>query len=569
MKMRKLLSRLLVYALALSMLALSALAISEPVFAESLEDKIEAIKAAAVEDKYHVIDVGPEGITEEIRKALADEDGIYLSEKPVGGITVRVVDSETNKPVPGATCLLTFMTKRSRVNTDGSEEQIANPFMLFNLGQTGADGTVALNQTYYYHTQKINPDAPFSADSMQVGVANIVDEDPLVKFDYGITPYIANNAPEIFNAFTAGLGQRPEVHFSEVKKLLTEASGDRYTEAVRNIFDDEFAVFSDSVKIKVYDGKENEPLIAEGKQTLTIGEFKAYIDSHRDLYTQYVALKHYDDLAGFTPAFTLTYEPPYDTVITYKDGSTKAKTNKAYLGLRIFDNPTGGTGYAISKSFFSYRAYILAEGYKEGRSIGASIRQDFINKEVVATVYISKSMAPVTVNSGNNAVYGQLKDDKGAPVAQATIHILDTEMNAVTNAEGEFSFTAIKNEPIKLEIISPENGNLIEGYAVYQGKEYALDAIPITWESDNQALQITLVTGKATGTSGLSKDLGSEKGLGTIVIVVAAVLILILILVLVLFLGKKRKQRCPKCNAELPKDASTCSQCGHSLSQPK
>ena len=348
--------------------------------------------------------------------------------------------------------------------------------------------------------------------------------------------------------------------FSELKEIIKNVVSNKYAEIVRYLFDDEFAVFSDSVKVKISEAPQFKKLTDAGKQELTIGELKAYIKENHDLFKQYVAARHYADFAGFEPNFTIQYEPEYESVTTYKNGTKKTTTSTAYLGMRIFDDVKGGTGYVVSSRGFSYKAYVFADGYMEGVAIGAGIRQDFVDRDIVSRIYISKNNVPVVVPDKSNAITGILKDSKDKPVGGATIQILNTEFKAVTNAEGNFSFTKLKDEAVKLAITNPENGEPMTAKAIYKGKEYPLDNIPIKFTGENQVFQITLISGAAVAAAGAGSGI-------SIWLILLIVVILILILFIFFIFMRKKKYVCRHCGTELNKKTKFCNKCGNKVIQ--
>jgi hypothetical protein len=61
------------------------------------------------------------------------------------------------------------------------------------------------------------------------------------------------------------------------------------------------------------------------------------------------------------------------------------------------------------------------------------------------------------------------------PAFRSRIPLLKT----TTNPEGRYYFSSLEKGKVKLSIVDPENGKAMTAKAVYEGKEYALDQIPI------------------------------------------------------------------------------------------
>ena len=468
--------------------------------AVDINSAITDIKNKAIQEKYRFVQV--EKINETIRKDLAENDTIYLGDKPVGSVTVNVIDSLTGKAVKDANCMLAFSSKRSTVNTDGSSNQIANPFLLFNLGKTTDSGTAKFTDTYFYRTSKITDTTYPYTDSLQVGLATLVDQDPTLTINYSAKTYLSTSNEELYNKLVNALNKKTSIKFSEFKEILKTTAKEEYAGVLRYLFDDEFAVYSDDTIVKIYaTEKQNEKLISQGKQEVTIKELREYIKTNKDLFDEYVAYRHYESFNGFETNYTITHEPPYESTITYKDGTTSVTNSTAYLGMKIFDEASGGTAPVLSISGFSYKAYVYVDGYKEGLAIGSLIRQDLINKDIVMNIYLSKDVAPVVNPKDTNAVFGTLKNEKNEPIPNATITIVGTDIKTKTDSEGQFSFTKLIKENFKVSIINPENGKELEAKAIYNESEYDLNNIPINLTNEGKAFQIALVSGKVTSSS--------------------------------------------------------------------
>ncbi len=532
------------------------------VAAISAADAISQIKTTAEEGEYRFMLVDKAGITDEIRNDLAENDDIYLGDTPIGSVKVIVLDADTGKPVKDAECMLSFSSSRYTVNTDGSHTQIANPFLLFDLGRTPDNGEIMFTDTYFYTTDLIEPGSAPYAESLGVFLANIVDEDPEIAFDYNAQPYFATSEPELFQTFVSKLNGQASLKFGELKAIVKELMGDRYNEIIRNLFNDDFAVFSNNVIVKVSDDPQFDKLISSGKQQLTIGELRTYIDDNRDLFDKYVAARYFSDFGGFEPNYVFDHNPEYDFIRTYKDGTTKSETDNAYLGMYIFDysynDSSAGTGYAIHSSSFTYKTYVYADGYKEGLSIGSYIHQDHVDKDVAIKVYLSKDVSPFVAYDKTNALFGALVDTDSNPIAGATIKIQNTDYKAVTNKDGYFGLTNLKlsDKEIKLTIISPENGEEIAAAAIIDGKKYALDNIPVDLTGEDGIYQIELVKGMSAAGSGFE--------ISTLMLILIAVVVVIMIVVIVVIIAakKKKNQVCRNCGAPLKPSAIFCDNCG-------
>jgi hypothetical protein len=555
------------------------------VSAVSADDAVSQIKKTAEADGYRFIQVGADGLTEDIRNDLAENDKMYVDDSPIGSVKVIVLDSDTGKPVKDASCFLTFYTSRYTVNSDGSHTQTANPFLLFDLGKTPVAGEIAFKDTYFYSTTKVEPGQEPFVETVSVSLATPVDKDPEIAIDYNAQPFFSSSSdPSLFDAIVAKLGGQAVIKFSELKAIVQEVAGDKYTEYIRSLFNYEFAIFSDNVTVKVSNAPQFEKL---GKQQLTIGELRTYIDSNKDLFIKYVANRYYPDFGGFEPCFTFDYNPEYDYVKTYKDGTQKNETNAAYLGMYIFDSSVckGGTGYALDTDGFSYRAYVYADGYKDGKAIGAAISQDHVDKDVIFKIYLSKDVSPMVARDGANALFGTLFGPDKKPISDAEIRIKDTEYKAVTNADGYFSFTNLKLEgkTAALTVINPENGEPLPVTIVFEGKKYDTDTIPVDLSGENGVFKMTLVNGDAsdylTG--------GSGPSIVTLLLIVAVVVVAALVVVLVVVLSRKNRKPpaisvqyagnpgkppstapisdprfCSACGSQLKPDAVFCANCG-------
>lgn len=525
----------------------------------STSDAISEIKKTAEEGEYRFMLVDKAGINDEIRNDLAENDDIYLGDTPIGSVKVIVLDADTGKPVKDAECMLSFSSSRYSVNTDGSHTQIANPFLLFDLGKTPDNGEIMFTDTYFYTTDLVEPGAAPYAESLGVFLANIVDEDPEIAIDYNAQPYFSTSEPELFETFVSRLNGQTTLKFGELKSIVSDVTGDRYNEIIRGLFNDDFAVFSSSVVVKVSDDPQFEKLISQGKQQLTIGELRTYIDENRDLFIKYVAARYYPDFGGFQTNFVFEYNPEYDFVRTYKDGTQKNETDSAYLGMYIFDydDSASGTGYAIHTSSFSYKTYVYADGYKEGLSIGSYIHQDHVDKDLTIKVYLSKDVSPFVAYDKTNAIFGSLMDAQNNPIVGATIKILGTDFKAVTNKDGYFGLTNLKadEKSVKLTIVNPENGEDLPATAVIDGKKYALDDMPINLTGENGIYQVALVNGMKAG---------GEPGSNMLLLValVAGILVVIGVVVGLVVAKKKKNKRCSNCGIELKPGAAFCDNCG-------
>lgn len=553
--------------------------------ATAINDTIDEIQEYAEADGYRFILVGEDGITDEIRDELAENDALYIDDTPTGSVKVIVLDAETGKPVNDAKCMLTFHTSRYTVTSDGSHDQIANPFLLFDLGKTPEDGEILFTDTFFYSTRKVEPDDTPFVEILVVWLADIVDKNPELTIDYDVQSGIASNEPELFQEIVGKLEGQTTLKFSELKSVVQEVAEDRYSELIRSLFDNEFVIFSDSVTVKVPDKPQFEKLISEGMQELTIKELRAYVDENRELFIKYVANRYYDDFGGYEPSFIFDYNPEYDFVRTYKDGTQKNETKKPYLGMYIFDfeSTRGGTGYAINKDSFTYNAYVYADGYKEGKAIGASIRQDLVDKDITIKVYLSKDMSPVIVYDKSNAIFGTLFDSEKNPIADAEIQIQGTDYKATTDEEGNFSFSKLEldGETVHLTIIDPENGDEMPASAIVDGKKYELNSIPVDLSREDGVYRLTLVNGDP-GEFVNSNPGEMVKGGGLslpVILIIAAVAILLIALGIVIGMSalKKKKKNagnfsnaapvtvkrfCHKCGSPLRQDDIFCENCG-------
>lgn len=528
--MKKKLFWLTTMILVFCLMSVNALAIS-------VDETVSQISQSASDDGYRFMLVGEAGITDEIRNDLATNDEMYLEPKPEGSVTIQVLDADTGKPIKGAQCFLSFSSSMYTVSDDGSEEQTSNPFLLFNLGMTPDGGEVKFTDTYFYSTTSVALGESYFADCVGNYLASIVDEDPEVTIDYAVQSWFVSSEPELYQQLIDKLGGRTSLKFSEYKELLTSVAGDRYTEFLRNLFDDKFSYFSDSVMVEVDDKPQYQKLISDGKKKLTIGELRTYIDQSKELFDKYVAGRTYRDFGGFTSAYSFYYEPPYDYVMTYKNGTTSSESTSPYLGAWIFDsassyNNPSATGYAIALDGFSYKAYAYAEGYKDGLAMGAYIQQDLIDKDITIKIYMSKDMSPLVAYAKDNAVFGTLTDKGGSPVQGAEIRINGTDFSTHADENGDFSFTGLKldGKSVGLTVIDPENGEVISGVAELRGKKYALDKIPMDMTGENGVYRLSLVQGK-----------GAPKFSAMWIVLIAVLLIGGAGLAIVL--GKKKKKQ--------------------------
>ncbi len=524
------------------------------IFAISTESIISDIKTKAEIDKFRFMQIDKNGITQEIKDNIAKNDELYLNDKPTGSIKIKVLDVATGKPVKDAQCLLTFSIRRSTVNTDGTSNQYANPFFLIDLGKIPESGELIYTDTYFYTSRKVSDYPNPFADTLQVSIANIVDADPEITIDYSAKNYIATSDEVNFEKIVTKLNSREKVKISEFKQIIRDVSTAKYVEILRNLFNDKFAVYSDDVMVKVNNEPQYKKLIDEGKEKLTIAELKKFIEENIVLLENQVAKKYYEDFGGFKPNFVLDHEPAFESTITYKDGTKKPTTGRAYLSMQIFDDVIGGTGYAISKSAFPYKAYVYADGYMQGEAVGSVIRQDLINKDVTMIIYLSKDYVPLVTVENTNTIFGTLKDKNNKPISSATISIEDTDLKSVSNENGFFNFTKLKNEKIKLNIINPENGEVLKAKAIYKGVEYPLDNIPITLSENNQVFEIALIG-------------GLEASNGFPMWIILIIIILILVLLYIFFIKRKEKNYCVNCGKEIEKNNKLCDICKSKLNK--
>lgn len=552
--------------MALCLMSVNAMAITQ-------DEAISQISAKATEDGYRFLLVGENGVSTEIRNDLATNDEIYLESAPTGSVKVQVLDADTGKPIEGAQCFLSFSSSRFTSSSDGSSEQKSNPFLLFSLGQTPESGEIVFTDTYFYATDQVEQGSSYYADFLGVYFADIIDEDPNITINYDVQSWFATDEPELFQQIVNKLNGVTTLKFSEYKTLLKEVVGDRYSEFVLNLFDDEFSVFSESVMVEVRDEPQYEKLIDEGKQKLTIGELRTYIDQNRELFDQYVASRSYRDFGGFTPSYTFYYNPEYEFVRTYKDGTTAIDTSTPYLGAWIFyhetyDN-TSATGYALCVDGFNYRAYVYADGYTEGMAIGTSIQQDLVDQDITIKIYLSKDISPLVTYDKANAVFGTLTDSDKKPIVGATIKIDGINYSATTNENGYFSFTGVKldEKTVSVTIISAENGEELSGTAIVNGKKCSLDKIPMNLTGENGIYRLNLVQGT-----------GASKG-GLVWIIVIAVVLIAGAGAFVVMRGKAKKRVIPLdiptptpnpdfapiTSPELIRKPSFCSYCGAAL----
>lgn len=512
------------------------------VFADNLPPEVEAIKAEALEGKFEFEYIGTSKLSDAIKEMLQKNHSIILNKEAIGALNITVKDADTGKAIKDAQVYLSFSARRSTVDTSGNSVQTANPFLLFDLGKSGADGTFTFNETYYYNTDVIEAGTPPFATNLQVHLAYVNEEDPLVVIDQSKTPYWNAEGSGTFEQFVKGLNGKTSLPLSQLKTLLKDVAKETYNEKLRSIFNDGFARYDDGVMVRVGSAEQFSKLTPEKQLAISIGDLRQYILTERQLFIDYVAKRSYKDFGGFEPDFVIQFEPPYEYTEKYKDGSTATKEEQARLGLTIFDEATGGTGYAINYSFMSYRAYVFADGYQTGKSIGTGIRQDFVDVNANSTIYLSKNTAPVVSMNTYNTLFGTLKDPSGAPIVGAKIKITNTDRVATSNAKGEFSFVTLKDEALLLEIVSGDNGAPLEGYAIFDGKGYALNALPLSFSSDQRVYRIELVTGEMPKGALPTADGKSGLSLQTMAII-AVVGVVVVGIIMVFFLMIKRRKK--------------------------
>ncbi len=549
------------------------------VAAQETNDRIDAIRKTAEAEKYRFILIGDEGITDSVRQDLAQNDSIFLKEEPTGSVKIQVIDATTGKPVEKAECFLSFSSNRSVVNVDGSKEQIANPFLLFDVGQTDRNGELVFEETYFYSTKVVTPGTKPFADSLSVLLAYIDDADPELSVKHGQKNYIQTSDPETFQAIVDRIGGRTNLMLSELKEIIRSVASQKYNEVLRYLFADGFVAYSDRVRVRVPDAPQYRPLIDSGRQVLAFGELKTYLDENRDLFVRYVAERHFDDFGGFEPNFGIRHQVGYDSVTTYRDGSQATSSGTNYISTTIFDKVEGGTGYAIHVSSFSYRVYVFADGYESGRTIGSVISQNLVEQDVVHRVYVSKDSPPVSAKDKSNVLTGTLVNEKDQPISGASIQIRDTTLKTTTDALGRFTFPTLTNESVKLVIIDPENGKDMLAKAIYKGEEYPIDQIPIDLAGENEWHELSLVGGVAastaprttnpaattlsgggTGRPDRVTDDDGFAGTGTLLLIIG--LLLVAIILFLLLVKRKKKDVCRQCGATLGKDMNFCTRCG-------
>ena len=524
-----------------------------PAAAASTRTAIDQLQLQAEADGYRFIQVGENGITDEIRQSLVTEDDIYIESTPKGSVTVQVLDLATGKPIADARCLLSYSTMIYTVNTDGNREQKANPFLLFDLGVTPKSGELKYGETYFTASRPIESGTPPYADGLTVHLAYIVDPDPELVINSQADNYIATSDPDNFQAIVDGLNGRTSLKFSEFKAIINQVASQKYAEIVRYLFDGKFAMFSDTVQVRIADAPQFQQLIDSGRRELPLAELREYVAENHDLFKEQVADRYYADYGGFEPDFALQHKPGYDSMTTYKDGTQKMVTGRHYLGLKIFDQVTGGTGYAINSTGFNYRAYVYAEGYGQGKAIGGIIRQDHVDTDITFRFYLSKDLPPVAVQEGFSAVAGTLVNEKGQPISGATISLAGADQTATTDEKGCFSFTRLKNEKVTLAITNPENGEPLLAKVIYQGQEYPLDAVPFNLTGSNQIFSISVISGASAAAGASSTPLWP-------VLILAFVLLIVVLLIILLL--KRRKHVCRQCGSSLSKEARFCGKCG-------
>lgn len=453
-------------------------------------------------------------------------------------------------------------------------------FLLFDIGKTDQNGESLHKETYFYRSQKIDPSKGPYHDTLSVLLATVEDTDPELTVT-GAKNYIQTSDPDTFNAIIDKIGGRTTLKLSELKSMISQVASQKYNEVFRNLFQDAFVVYGDRVNVRVSDAPQYQKLLDSGRQILPFGELKVYLQENRDLFERFVAARYYDDFAGFEPTFRIRHDAGYDSVTTYRDGSKVTSSGSNNIRIQIFDKAQGGTGQAISSSSFSYRIYVYADGYQSGQAIGSLIRQDHVDQDVVYRIYLSKEAPPAVAADQANILTGTLKNAKGEPISGASIQIADTPFKTTTNPEGRFIFPALKKENVKLSIVDPENGKAMTAKAVYEGKEYALDQIPIKLAGVNEIHQVSLIGGVAAATpprttnpaattlsgGGSGKpvqDTGGE-GLfqsGLLWIIIGLLLLVIIGLFVLLMVKKNRKDICRQCGAELGKEMKFCTRCG-------
>lgn len=498
-------------------------------YADNDSDKLDELKKISNDGHYRFISVDENGFTPEMRKNLEENDKIYIDENPKGSITIEVLDAKSYKPVKDAICYLNYSAQRNAIASDGSQKQTANPFIVFKLGKTPDSGIIKYDKTYFFKTYKPNPNR-VDIQYLMVTCAAVIDENPEVIIDFSKDLYY--NDKQEANAVKEALTSVDRIKFNElVDKIKSVPAVKDYNSILYALFSNNRASFSENTLVEVSKGKAYDELINSGKGRLSLKELREYIDTHKEIFNREVAARKYEDFGGFVPTYKFDYRPTYEHVVTYKDGTEKVQKQKARVGLNIFKDAAGGTRCVRISDSFNYTAYIYHPDYNSGKSVGTTIHQDLIDKDVKVTAYLLKDMQPVVAIGDSYNICGTIKDANKNPVKDAVIKITGTDLSQKTDETGYFLFHNLPEGTVNFEILNSQDDVAVDAKALYNDKKYNSRSINLKLTPDRKLYRVDFITDEAPGLS---------EGFPSILWVPAILLILFLIMVIALIINRNK-----------------------------
>lgn len=115
--------------------------------------------------------------------------------------------------------------------------------------------------------------------------------------------------------------------------------------------------------------------------------------------------------------------------------------------------------------------------YSSGRSIGRTITQDLINRDIIVRIYLSKDTVPLVSSEESQVIYGRFVDKDGNPLQGMSFKLKDTEYQQTSGTDGSFTFVNVAEGTVNFVIVDVESGKPIVAKVLYGDKVFASDKI--------------------------------------------------------------------------------------------
>ena len=434
------------------------------------QEKLAELKQQATEDHMRFLELPDGKYDATIAADMLENDEKVLEETPTGSIKVIVKDADTGEEIKDAMVLLTAELHRYSTS-NGVSTQTGNAFLAINLGKTPADGQVIYDSPLFCHDDLTEDDGTQPEnylDFLSVGVASVdiatasvevLPEDP--------NQYKSEDVALALSQLETGKKYAYADFIAAVKAISGLEDAD---EAIYQLLDDHIMDYTDDTVIEIspYSDPNIEPFQAllDKGETLTYGEFKAYVAEHQDLMVEKIVNRYYRDLAGYQPNLVTYGTPERTTEVIYKDGTTGTDTDEAYIYIELFSDAVVDKGIAYTSDGFSYRAYAFHPDYNSGVTKGRSVRQYLNSVDQELTILLSKNAPPFAVGSKESSVLGRLLDKQGKPVSGGRIECVESQATATTDEEGYFTFRFNEAGKYTFKVYYPDSAKSMKTVAV-------------------------------------------------------------------------------------------------------